>query len=86
MVLPPEMFKEGVGFYLRVYPMDYIRVVRPLSREQSAAVTATAAVRLWAKHQDAEIFRAINLWEESWKPSRLSEPVPIQSKPQRGKF
>ena len=63
-VLPNGYFTESAGFYLACHPVDYAKLVKPVSPESQCAVSAMEAVKCWLAAGLSP--RSLGQWELGW--------------------
>ena len=83
--LPVKAFTERNGFWMALYPEDYIRVIQPTARSDEVALKTKAAIMSMLsqsassckrKKYHEEWYEGLELEREAYKPETPSQDTP----------
>ena len=63
---PADFFSEATGFYMAMYPKDYVKIVAPSGPESKSAELARAEISRWLSENKAS-HNETERWNRDWK-------------------
>lgn len=84
--IPTEFYSENNGYWCSIYPGDYIKLVRPTSRSNPAAVKMRTAVLDWTKKMGSKTSKSRQAFLDDWQKTEAGPAFTLTSEEEDDSF